>query len=124
MAGSIGRKCLKFAFLAYLMLVVTGFFAFSNNDAFWLSNYNPDSLESVSFISSITYTADCLAENTAITNKINGNTSSLLRNGLLRIFLFMGIYIAAVYRTQFFYNAIKNDENFTIKNDIILKLRI
>jgi hypothetical protein len=124
MAGSLGRRGLKFAFLAYLIFVATGFFAFSDNGAFWLSNYNSDSLKSVSFISSIIYAADCLAENTAIANKTNGNTPSFLRNGLLRIFLFMGFYIAAVYQTQSFYNAIKNDENFTIKNGIVLKLRI
>jgi hypothetical protein len=124
MAGSFWRKWFKFVLLAYLIIVVIGFFAFSNNDIFRLINYNQDSPKSVSFISSIIYNADCLAENTAITNKINGNASSLLRNGLLRIFLFIGINITAIYLTQFFYSAIKNDENFIIKNSIILKLRI
>ena len=119
------KERLKIILLAYLVFAVTGFFAFSNNLTFQFKNYNPERLASGNFIASAFYNSDCLAENTTTINKAHNNSSSPMRSGLFRIFIFAGIFVSAMFFAKSYnYSVLKNDKIFCLKSNIILKLRI
>jgi hypothetical protein len=117
------EKGVKILLLSYLMLAVIGSFSFSTGEDYFNIN-NSECLESGSYITSVNYTIDCLAEDAAGTIKANGYRFSQFRNGLLRIFAITGICLVSVCFSKSFYKIIKNIYIPITKEQILLKLRI
>ena len=125
MLGFAVKKRLKIILLAYLAFAVTGFFALSNNHTFQFGDYSQDRLGSGSFIASAFYNSECLAGNTAAIKRAHSNSSSPMRSGLFRVFIFAGVFASAIFFAKSFnYNSVKNDKVFCLKSNIILRLRI
>jgi hypothetical protein len=118
------KKWAKFVLFAYLILAMTGSAAISAGEAFYLENSNNDNLSSSRYFSSINHNIDWLTANVLILRKARGYSNSLLRNNLLCIFTFSGIFSIALYLIGANLKKIKNDNIHIIKNLVSLKLRI
>jgi hypothetical protein len=118
------KKWAKFVLFAYLVLALIGSAAISAGEAFYLENSNDDNLSSGRYFSSINHNIDWLTENVLTLRKDRGYSNSLLRNRLLRILTFSGIFSIALYLVGANLKIIKNDNIHIIKNLVSLKLRI
>ena len=101
--------------LVYLVLAITGSFAFQMREAFCFDKLNTNRLNSAFFLSSIVHTVEWLAENTS---------NSALRNGYLCLFLFAGIQAATIKIARSYLLVMKNDDTSIIRNTNLIKLRI
>ena len=119
-----GNKWLKSVLLVYLVLAITGSFVFSIGQDFSYEKTNKDILRSGNNISSITHTIDWLAEDTPIIGKAHRFFNTQLRNGLLRVFILVGIINIAMFPAKSNLRTYKKDSFPVIKNLIPLKLRI
>jgi len=117
------KKQAKFILFAYLILALVGSSAISTGEAFYLEDLN-DSLSSGRSFSSINQNIDWLVANILTLRKVRGYSNSLLRNRLLRIFSFTGIFSITLYLVGANLKIIKNDNIQIIKNLISLRLRI
>jgi len=117
------KKWAKFALFAYFILALIGSSAISTGEAFYLEDSN-DSLSSGRCFSSTDYIVDWLAANILTLRRARGYSNSPLRNKLLRIFTFTGIFSIALYLVGANLKIIKNDNIHIRKNLIPLKLRI
>jgi len=120
MYHTIGGKWLKLTLFAYFILAIIGSSAISAGEAFWIEYSQNDSLNSGTY-SLTDHTIDWLAGVTL--RKPNGNSNSPLRNGSLRVFMFAGTIAMAVYLAGANIKN-KNYSILTIKNSVLLKLRI
>jgi hypothetical protein len=118
------KKWAKLVLFAYLILALIGSAAISAGEAFYIENLNDDSLNSGRYFSSINQNLDWLAANVLTLRKARSFSNSLLRNRLLRIFTFTGIFSIALYLVGENLKIIKNDNIQIIKNLVPLKLRI
>jgi hypothetical protein len=118
-----GEKRSKSVLLVYLILALIGSAAISAGEAFYLEDSN-DSLSSGRYFSSIEYNVDWLTTNILTLRRARGYSNSPLRNKLLRIFTFAGIFSIALYLVGANLKIIKNDNVQIIKNLVLLKLRI
>jgi hypothetical protein len=110
--------------LAYLMLAVTGFFAVPTGEIFQVGGSSTDGLNSSGFYSSISRTIDWLGEDTTTIGKAFASSSSPQRNGLFRVFMIIGIIAAVIHSMCLYFHLIKKNHISSIKNTILLKLRI
>jgi len=94
-----------------LMLAVTWFFAFSCCNAFLSGLYINDKPIHKNHLVSIKYGSDCLTDNTDV---FGANHDSAPAD----------ICLTAINYSMFYYHIIKNDTALSIKNNIILNLRI
>jgi hypothetical protein len=117
------KKWAKFVLFAYLILAMTGSAAISAGEAFYLENSNDDNLSSSRYFSS-NHNIDWLTANVLSLRKARSYSNSLLRNKLLRIFTFSGIFSVALYLVGANLKIIKNDNIHIIKKLVSLKLRI
>jgi len=117
------KKWAKFALFAYFILALIGSSAISAGEAFYLEDSN-DSLSSGRYFSSIDHNIDWLAVNILTLRRARGNSNSPLRNKLLRIFTFTGIFSITLYLVGANLKIIKNDNIQIIKNLVPLKLLI
>jgi hypothetical protein len=113
-----------FILALYLVIALTGAFTLSAAETiryFEIKNNLPDSS---GFLTTVTHTADCLAENTVIINRAGRCSSSTLCNGWQRIFLPSGIQSTGTYLTCI---SLQTADEYLVtipKNIIPLKLRI
>ena len=117
------KKWTKFVLFAYFILALIGSSAISAGGAFYLEDPY-DSLSSGRCFSSMDHTVDWLAASTLTLRRARGFSNSPLRNKLLRIFTFTGIFSIALYLVGENLKIIKNDNIQITKNLIPLKLRI
>ena len=118
------KKYARIVPLVYLILAVTGSFAFSTGEAFRFNEINKDILGSKIYFSSIVHTVDWLAEDTPIISKAYKYSNSPLRSGLLRFSAFTGITGLAIYPVKSNFKINKNDIFPAIRNLVPLKLLI
>jgi hypothetical protein len=118
------KKWAKFVLFAYLILALMGSAAISAGEAFYLENSNDDNLSSSRYFSSINHNIDWLTANVLSLRKTRSYSNSLLRNRLLRIFTFTGIFSITLYLVGANFKIIKKDNIHIIKNLVPLKLRI
>jgi len=121
MARNIKEKGVKFFLLTYLIFVIICTSAISAGEAFSYEYSNNDILNSSTFFSSVGHNIDWLARVTI--RKANGDSNSHLRSRLLRLFTFSGIIAMAIYLLRANLKN-KNNKIQTIKNLVLLKLRI
>jgi hypothetical protein len=104
-----------------MILTLIGTSAISAGEAFCFDYSNDDNLGSNRYFLSIDHTIDWLA--TVTIRKTNGYSSSILRNKLLRVFMFERIIVITTYLAE--KNLIiKNNNISIIKNLVLLRLRI
>jgi len=120
----IVKKWAKFVLFACLILALIGSSAISAGEAFYLEDSNNDNLNSGRYFSSIDYNIDWLASNILTLRRVRGYSNSPLRNKLLRIFTFTGIFSIALYLAGANLKIIKNDNIQILRNLVPLKLRI
>jgi len=120
----IEKKQLKFVLLAYLILALIGSSAISAGEAFCLDYSNNDGICSGKYFSSINYTFGCLAGDVLVIRKTSNFPNSPLRNRLPRVFVFAGIIATVIYLVGANFLTLSKDNNLTIKNLILLRLRI
>ena len=109
--------------MAFLLLAVTLFFTLSFNNALRPADYN-DSWHNGGFFTSAVNNNECLAQNIVTIKKTQRNYPSPLRISLFREFIPQRFFFRAVYPANFILNEIKNDKTSSIKERIIIKLRI
>ena len=128
MACTAGKKWFYLIILAFIMLTVPVSLVFSIRDLrgkpLFFVSLNTDKLLSNGFFSSIGYVGDWLTENATTIRKAPRFSSSLLYNESLRVFISIGLFIAAVYYAKSCILVIKNDNAFIMTYNIPLKLRI
>jgi len=120
----IEKKQLKIVLLAYLVLALIGSSAISAGEAFCFEYSNNDSIYSGKYFSSINYFIDWLAGDVLTIRKTNDFSNSPLRNRSLRVFTFAGAIATAICLMGANFQTLNKDNNPTIKNLILLKLRI
>jgi len=118
------KKWAKFVLFAYFILALIGSAAISAGEAFYLEDSNDDNLSSGRYFSSIDHTIDWLAANILTLRRARGSSNSPLRNKLLRVFTFTGIFSLALYLVGANLKIIKNDNIQILKNLVPLKLQI
>jgi len=118
------KKRAKLVLFAYFILALIGSSAISAGEAFYLENSNNDNISSGRYFSSIDHNVDWLAANILTLKRARGYSNSPLRNKLLRIFTFAGIFSIALYLVGANLKIIENDYIQIIKNLVPLKLRI
>ncbi|MDR1143769.1 MAG: hypothetical protein LBK77_06065 [Spirochaetaceae bacterium] len=109
-------------FLAlYLILAVAGSFTISRGEFFYAA-HDPDVAEK--FFAPGDYPADCLPGNALVIRRNSGSAGSVLRALSPRIIMQAGVELteAAIVRSPFHTNV--KTAYFTIKDSILLKLRI
>ncbi|MCL1927360.1 MAG: hypothetical protein FWG07_01015 [Treponema sp.] len=124
MSLNAGNKRLKSVLLVYLILAITGSFAFSTGQSFSYEKINNDILGSGRNISSITHIIDWLAEDTPVISKAHKYSNTPLRSGLLRIFTLTGTIGIAMFLVKSNFSMIKNTTFLTVNYLVPLKLRI
>ena len=125
MTYTLGEKRSKLVLLAYLILALIGSSAISAGEAFCFEYSNNDDLSSDSrYFFSIGHTVDWLAAEVLTLRKAHGYSNSLLRNRLLRVFAFAGTISIALYLVGANLKIIENNNMPTMKNLVLLKLRI
>ena len=117
------KKWAKLVLFAYFILALIGSSAISAGEAFYLEDSN-DSQSSGRYFSSIDHTVDWLATNILTLRRVRSYSNSPLRNKLLRIFTFTGIFSITLYLVGANLKIIKNDNIQIIKNLVPLKLLI
>ena len=117
----VGRKCLFFLFFAYLAVAMVGSFTFSLNKPF---NLYTDSQNSGIYFLNPNCAIDWVAGEIITIRKANGNLSSVFRNGLIRVFLFLWASVSMFYLAKIMLQTIKIYNVTNLKNSILLKLRI
>ena len=115
------KKWQNFIFVPYLLLAITCSYTFLTGESFNL-DINKRNFETQ--FASFHYSADWIAEETITIRKASRNSSSILRSGLIRIFLYLGILMTSVYLTGTCIQQIKTNKTSNFKNYILLKLRI
>ncbi|MDR2922463.1 MAG: hypothetical protein LBU85_03855 [Treponema sp.] len=119
-----GKKQSCLAISLVFVLAVSGAFIFSvfENPL----DFEPDGNKPYSngIITPVDNVIDWLAENTSIITKVNKHSSSLLRNGLLRVLKSVGLHSDADYITVFSLRTAKINHFLFSKKTILLKLRI
>jgi len=120
----IEKKQLKIVLLAYLVLALIGSSAISAGEAFCFDYSNNDSICSGRYFSSISHAFDWLAGDVLTIRKTNSFSNSPLRNRSLRVFAFAGTIVAAICLVGANFQTFYKDNNPTIKNFILLRLRI
>jgi hypothetical protein len=118
------RKRLKLFLLAYLVLALIGSSAISAGEAFCFDYSNNDSIYSGRYFSSISHNFDWLAGDVLTIRKTNGFSNSPLRNRTLRVFTLAGTIATAICLVGANFLTLKKDNNLTIKNLILLRLRV
>jgi len=118
------KKRLKIVLPVFLILAITGSFALSTGKDLPNTNSNKDNPGSGSYFSSTVRTVDWLAEDTPTINNANKYSNTPLRNGLIRVFIFTGIFGIAMFHAKSNFKINKNDIFPKIKNLVPLKLRI
>jgi len=120
----IEKKWLKLVLLAYLVLALIGSSAISAGEAFCFDYSNNDSIYSGRYFSSISHTLDWLAGDVLTIRKTNGFPNSPLRNRLIRLFTLAGTIAAVIYLVGANLQTLNKDNNPTIKNLVLLRLRV
>ena len=120
----IEKKWLKLFLLTYLVLALIGSSAISAGEAFCFDYSNSDSISSGKYFSSTNRFIDWLAGDILTMRKTGGFSNSPLRNRLLRVFTLAGTIATAVYLVGANLQTLNNGNNQTIKNLILLRLRI
>ena len=110
--------------LAYLLLAVTGSFAFSTSEVFHYANFDGGRQDSAGFSPATVHAFVWLAEDAAKISEANGYSFSLFRNALNLVFASIFICSAATWFLRSYFLLIKNDKTIIFKNNILLKLRI
>jgi len=113
-------KMLRIIQLACIIFTLIGSSAISIGEAFFIEHSNNDNLNS-RYLSSIDHRIDWLAA--VKIKKAGSNSNSPLRNRSLRVFTFSGA-IAIIVSLLSNNLKIKNDNITTIRNLVLLKLRI
>jgi hypothetical protein len=121
MIFNLKEKWVKVFLLTYLIFVLICSSAISAGEAFGHDYSNNDNLNSGTYFSSVGSNIDWLARVTI--RKAAGNSNSQLRSRLLRVFTFAGTIVMAIYLMRANLKN-KNNKNPTMKNLVLLKLRI
>jgi hypothetical protein len=124
MALVLGRKWLRLILAAYLAVAVLGIFTFIATEPLRSIDFWGDKPVSGGFFTPIDLSIDCLAEGTTIMSKARGHSFSPLRAGALRMAAPPGAQYTGTVPVQSSFRAIETVNHRTIKNAILLKLRI
>jgi hypothetical protein len=119
----VHKKGAKLVLFMYLILALIGSAAISAGEAFCFEYSNNDTLSSGGYISP-GHTIDWLVADALTLRKANGYSNSPLRNRLLRVFTFAGTISMALYLVGAKLKKMNNDNIQTIRNLVLLKLRI
>jgi hypothetical protein len=117
-----GKQWPRLILAVYLTIAIMGVFTFMVVEPLSVDVFG-DGPVSDGLIMPIDHTIDCLAENVSIISKAGGS-SSLLRNGHLRILTPFGIKNTGAAFAQSSSDIIEKINYPGIKNSILLKLRI
>jgi len=120
----IEKKQLKIVLMAYLIIALIGSSAISAGEAFYVDYSYNDSICSGKYFSSINHFIDRLAGDALTIRKTNSYSNSPLRNRSLRVFAFAGTIATAICLVGANFQTFYKDNNPTIKNFILLRLRI
>jgi len=120
MVSTIQEKGIRLFLLLYVIFALIGTSAISTGEAFLLKYSNNDNLSS-GYLSSIDHNIDWLAG--VKIRKDGSHSNSPLRNRLLRLFTFSGVFAIAVYLARENLKT-KTDNIPVINNLVLLKLRI
>jgi len=120
MIQKIKEKVGKPFLLVYIIFTLIGSSVISMNEAFLIKHSNNDNLNS-GYLSSMDHNIDWLAA--VKIKKAGSNSNSPLRNRLLRVFTFSGAIAIIVYLLNKKLKT-KNDNITSIRNLVLLKLRI
>ena len=116
-----GKKWQNFLFFAYLLLAIIGSYTFSIHESF---NLDKNKLNFDTYFTSFNYSVDWIAGETTTIRKASRDSSFIIRNGLIRIFLYFGVPMTAIYLTGTHMQQIKNYITSDLKDSILIKLRI
>jgi hypothetical protein len=120
MAFKMWKNGVKLFLFTFFILSLIGSSVISAGEAFCFDYLKNDNLNSSTYFSSISRNIDWLA---IVTLKKASGNFSYMRNNLLRVFTFAGIIAMAIYLMRVNLKN-KNNKIQTIKNFILLKLRI
>ncbi|MCL2138013.1 MAG: hypothetical protein FWH41_00600 [Treponema sp.] len=118
------NKWLKPLFTAYLLIAIIGSFTFSMYNSSCFNSIDEKKYNSGIYIASQNHTVDWLAEETNTIRIANGESSFIFRNGLMRIFLFIGLFVIFIFITKNQLQSLKKGKTSNYKNYILIKLRI
>ena len=121
----IGKKTrLKKFLIIYLILAITGSFAFTLGEFLCSTGSGTDNMGSGRFFSSISHTIDWLAEDSPAISKANRYSNNSMNTGMLRVFVFAGLFGITMILTKSKIKININNNFLNRKNNIPLKLRI
>lgn len=108
----------------YLVFAILGTGTFAMTDTFRFDLCDEYAPVTDEFFTSQDHRIDWLIENTALIGRAKGHSPSPLGNGTLRIFMPLGIQYPGPAKVQLSVQTIKKIPYLTVKNTILLKLRI
>ncbi|GHV07353.1 hypothetical protein FACS189485_17570 [Spirochaetia bacterium] len=124
MALFLERKWPCLILAACLTVAIMGLFTFAAAEPLRSVDSRDDDPFSENFFTSIDITIDCLAEGETIMSRARAYSFSPLRTGSLRILMLIGLQYAGFVLIQ---SSLKKSEKvnyLTMKNALLLKLRI
>jgi len=119
----LGSNLLTHLLTAYLVIAITGFFSLSNSNVLRPDDYT-DSWHNGGFFAAAGNNNECLAQNTASIKRAQRNSPLPVRIGFFRAFMPEGIFISAGYPVNLLLNETRDDKTSSIRDRIILNLRI
>ncbi|MDR2485166.1 MAG: hypothetical protein LBD55_07215 [Treponema sp.] len=118
------KKPLRLLPAIYLVFAILGTGTFAMTDTFRFDLCDEYAPVTDEFFTSQDHRIDWLIENTALIGRAKGHSPSPLGNGTLRIFMPLGIQYPGPAKVQLSVQTIKKIPYLTVKNTILLKLRI
>jgi CHASE3 domain sensor protein len=118
---NINKKSLNIFLLTYLIFVLTCSSAISAAEAFGNEYSNNNNHNSNTYFSSVGHSIGWLVKVTF--KKTTGNSNSRIRSKFFRLFTFAGIIAMVIYLMRVNLKN-KNNKIQTVKNLVLLKLRI
>jgi hypothetical protein len=113
-----------YAFTAYLALALIGTFTFSTAENLRFEEPGKNQLSSGGSFTAASHTFDWLIEDPKTAGKAYGHQNSLLRNGILRVFLSEEIQTSALYPAGLLLQTVRNNPPPIETTAVPLKLRI
>jgi hypothetical protein len=116
----LGKKCLSLTFLIYIVIAIIGFFSFSGSS--YRFNGSADTIDTHYLSAEVLRYFDCVAVNT--TAGMTDYLTSGVRNAVFLSLIFAGLHFFVLYFSKSFFDILIKNKTSTIKDSILLKLRI
>jgi hypothetical protein len=117
-------KWARLVMAVYMIVAITGTFAFALADSFPAVNIGTDELGPSRIFAPIDYAVGCLADGNGITGKAGRYSFSPVRNSFLRIDITPLLQNTETLFSHSFLRTIEETNHLNKKNTILLKLRI